>query len=417
MDKLKLGMLALIWQSLLYEFSLANRTVDVQHKKLDFPKQELVFSSESYVDGNDVYAACKTVDKSDERLCKVVREKAPNSREIQSCDVTLKLDNRTEKSDKNNDKLSVVPLGKDYAVFYLAEEGKNASVKFSIINLNNCKIAVNKISVMNPEKDPKYTVIVVPYNDSFDVYYRDSNKCGDVGFCKIIINIEGKIVNGPIAAINTNLYQSFFPYVVPMCKQSRNKGIFYMKYVNGSLSEYHLILQQPDGSEKSLGQHKAYSPTRKSTTNDLIGVCLTSDLVNSTIKCVQYDADGTLKFEVDAMTTNDSAAIVHVYNLPKGGLLLLVGKCVEKRDCESDQVSFMVVKMDSTGKKLGSFDLDKFNFETNVPGLKLVPVFYINKDNKYCISIVQYQSTDSGSRTVGYISSTTSCLTDAHFSI
>lgn len=166
--------------------------------------------------------------------------------------------------------------------------------------------------------------------------------------------------------------------------------------------------------KKSLGTHKAYYPTVKSTAHDLIGVCFTKDPTNLTFNCVQYDADGNLKFKTDAVYTGNNAAVVFAYNLPKGGFYVFAGKC-QKTTCELDEVDFFVVKIDSTGKKVGSFDVGKLKIDSVIKGIKVVPALYVNKNNEYCISIATYKSSESGFHDKGYISSTAYCFTDADF--
>lgn len=244
MASMKIVILAVICLSQISQNDAASQ---IARDTLDFPDKELIFNYDSYKDGTVTYATCIKNNATDERRCKVVREKSPNSRESWSCDVMLKLDHRKGKIGKKADEIFILPLGKNHAVLYLIEKGKDASVKFDAINFNNCKVAQNEISIMNPDHNTKQGVIVIPYNESYDVFYRDSHRCGESGHCQVTFSTEGKQIRGPDAAIDVNLYLSFFPYILPVAGGSRNRGIFYMKYIGNSTGEYEFILKKSNG--------------------------------------------------------------------------------------------------------------------------------------------------------------------------
>lgn len=219
--------------------------VKIQSRTLQFPGKELIFGSESYEDGKLTYAICDKIGESSERKCKLLREKVSYSNDTYVCDVTLKLDHRQGVSGADEDQISVIPFGKNKAIVRQSEKGENANVKISTINLEDCKVTDNEISVTNPLQNPLYSVSITPFENSYDVVYKNSDTCGMKGHCKISVDAFGKIVDGPANTTQAMVFLTYFPYVAAIDPKSPEKGTFHIEFVNVTFKEF--FIHKPDG--------------------------------------------------------------------------------------------------------------------------------------------------------------------------
>lgn len=131
--------------------------------------------------------------------------------------------------------------------------------------------------------------------------------------------------------------------------------------------------------------------------------------------CIQYDSDGNKKFEINPTSKYLRSDVAFIYSLPNGGLLALIGNC-EKRYCDLDDIQFLVEKIDSTGKIIGTLNISDMKFESGIKGIRIVTSVHIDNDNNYCLSLANYRSAESHANIDGTIEASTRCFTDGDFS-
>lgn len=172
-------------------------------------------------DGRLLYAKCKNNGSSSGKECLVVGEKTLGRSDTFSCNVTL---NALRKNRYIADQVSVKRFGSNKAILVWQETDKDYQVQhltISVLRLPTCKIADVKFD----RETSFYEVFIIPYDATFDVFFKHSRTCGD-NMCRITVDSRGKVVWGPV---------SYFedpeePYLLTSIdERSSDKGYFYVK--------------------------------------------------------------------------------------------------------------------------------------------------------------------------------------------
>lgn len=247
MTRMKIIIVVLCYISQLY-FIYA--TVKVQQRQLDFGEQEIIFGHESFVEGKLTYAVCTNNKTSNEKICKVIREKSPLSNDTFSCNVTLQVLTKKDNGTKFAEQFGIVPFGKDKAVLYVIQKNKRMKSRLNTIQFNGCKVFETNITVSNLVHS-KYHIVIVPYNNSYDVVYPSMWK----GFLKTTIKSNGERTHRPVG-FSYEIYLAHFPYILPVSYRSRSKGLVYLTLDWIIRDDYDLHLMKPNGQSNQISIKK-----------------------------------------------------------------------------------------------------------------------------------------------------------------
>lgn len=219
---------------------LSCTAVEVWKKQSSFSKGQLMLGPYSFINGHLVYALCDR--DGDNYKCKVVQEKPPYTDSGRSCNVTLVPEH---KNGEIQSSVAVAALGKDkVALFWHDIEKTEEFLKIDTISMDSCQVYESKVSKISLSTfvELRHTNYILPYNDdTFDVIFPDTNRCGDK-MCKMTFNAEGKIIAEPKGYMTSN--KEFISFASPIATRSPAKGFVFTRIDE---DETILMMIKPDG--------------------------------------------------------------------------------------------------------------------------------------------------------------------------
>lgn len=225
-----------------------NLSVDTITREYSFPDKKVFYDHFSFENGRFVYLVC---DKEIYYKCKLYQEIYPFKSITRSCDVSLVVDGMVH----NDTFVFVESFGENRTILMWEDskkkEGSGTNVRISIVHLNGCrKTADLVLKDSRPKFDDHSDLILrqlklhlklVKYNDTFDIFFKDSKRCDDKE-CKLSISDEGKAI-GALQGFVNNVDKET-DVIESIASHSPAKGyVFSRFYTKGT----ELTLVRPDG--------------------------------------------------------------------------------------------------------------------------------------------------------------------------
>lgn len=378
---------------ILYTSTLVNSLQGIRsfEKAWTFQEKEVILSrdltaSDVTTSGENrfLYALCEDAHWKSKKTCDVVVETytSENLTYKSSCRLNLKTENESRMIGPS---FLLTQLGVEKAIFmWIDREKANWSkheilLRGRVIDWSNCTFSDFELPVdeQNGLMDEIKFNNVLVYENSFDVFFYSKSQCGS-GRCKVSFDSKAQRI-GRIESFRSKMDDSPMGLVFPVADGNNGKGYYSFSWTSSKLTA---IAVDKNGNERDLASvtFEGYIMFGISAKCDLLGFCWLPMRGDSTVNCIQVDAQGRSRLNV---TLNFGYTVVYVgmMNLADGGFLLLQLVCTDELCLGHKSFYLSKIQADGThsnrpleisGIELDSSRLDRYKinlYEKNVDEL------------------------------------------------